>query len=310
MSSSLRPAAARGLGIGVLLLFLATLASPADAFRAPRDAEFDAIAAAVAKNPDGDYYCAERASTWVSTLRSRWALAQMRSNCGLGSQTVRFFLKRRIGQQKGWRLVERHYERLGTGEGIPCGSRRTPADIRCGPLVVHDRLAPDANQGDSRPFEHGVIRRMVFSLRTGTLNGVKLGRSGRRAIRTSFGPPNRASTQHDSGGNRYRLLQWDCETSNCLIQVEVRNRRMQAIGVFNNAFASGGRSVLENYRTAAGTFIGMSRREAEQRERQGAKQGCVLSIIRERRHRRLMLNISDGAVSSILLLTDAAAYSC
>lgn len=115
-------------------------ASPADAFRAPRKAEFRAIAAAVKRNPDGAYYCAKRRTTWISTVRRRWALAQMRSNCGLGSQTVRFFLKRRAGR-RGWRLVERHYERLGTGRGVPCGSRRTPPDIRCGPLIVHDRLS-------------------------------------------------------------------------------------------------------------------------------------------------------------------------
>ncbi len=127
----------RALGIGALLL-LATFAPPTDAFRAPRDDEFRAIAAAVAKNPDGSYYCAERRTTWVSTLRPRWALAQMLSNCGLGSQTVRFFLERNSGQRAGWHLVERHYEQLGTGKGIPCGSQRTPADIRCGPVGVHD----------------------------------------------------------------------------------------------------------------------------------------------------------------------------
>lgn len=128
---------ARGLGIGVFL-FLTCFTAPTDAFRAPRDDEFRAIAAAVAKNPDGSYYCAERDTTWVSTLHRRWALAQMLSNCGLGSQTVRFFLKRNSGQRAGWHLVERHYEQLGTGKGIPCGSRHTPADIRCGPIVVHD----------------------------------------------------------------------------------------------------------------------------------------------------------------------------
>lgn len=128
--------------VGALILIM-SLAGPADAFRSPGKAEFRAIAAAVEKNPDGSYYCAERETTWASTLRPRWALAEMRSNCGLGSQTVRFFLKRRTGQ-KGWRVAERHYERLGMGEGVPCGSRRTPPDIRCGPLVVHDRPAHSA----------------------------------------------------------------------------------------------------------------------------------------------------------------------
>lgn len=119
------------------LVMATAFAAPASAFRAPGDSEFRAISAAVERNPDGSYYCAERRTTWVSTQRRNWALAQMRSNCGLGSQTVRFFLERRAGRP-GWRLAERHYERLGTGSGVPCGSRRVPPDIRCGPLVVHD----------------------------------------------------------------------------------------------------------------------------------------------------------------------------
>lgn len=120
-----------------VLVACAALAPTADAFRSPRKGEFRAIAAAVKKNPDGSYYCARRSTTWVSTLRRRWALAEMRSNCGLGSQTVRFFVKRRP-RGKGWRLVERRYERLGSGRGVGCGSRRVPPDLRCGPLIVHD----------------------------------------------------------------------------------------------------------------------------------------------------------------------------
>jgi hypothetical protein len=135
----------RGVAAYLLLLFVVTFVASAHAFRKPRRAEFHAIAAAVAKNPDGSYYCAKRRSTWVSTVRPRWALAQMRSNCGLGSQTVRFFLKQRTGRRAGWRLVERHYERLGAGAGVPCGSQRTPPDIRCGP-ASRNRMGTPWNQ--------------------------------------------------------------------------------------------------------------------------------------------------------------------
>jgi hypothetical protein len=121
-----------------VLVGCAILAPSADAFRSPRKGEFRVIAAAVKTNPDGSYYCAKRSTTWISTLHHRWALAEMRSNCGLGSQTVRFFLKRRAGARKGWRLVERRYERPSTGQGVGCGSRRVPPDLRCGPLIVHD----------------------------------------------------------------------------------------------------------------------------------------------------------------------------
>lgn len=131
------PAMKWGLASAMLVACVA-LAPAADAFRSPRKGEFRAISAAVKKNPAGSYYCAKRSTTWISTLRRRWALAEMRGNCGRGSQTVRFFLKRRAGARKGWRLVERRYERPGSGRGVGCGSRRVPTDLRCGPLIVHD----------------------------------------------------------------------------------------------------------------------------------------------------------------------------
>jgi peptidyl-prolyl cis-trans isomerase B (cyclophilin B) len=116
----------------VAVIFAAGTPGPAEAARHPTAKEFRQLEAAVAKNPHGAYYCAERKGTWLSTLRPRWALAQMRSNCGLGSQTVRFFLVR-TGKTQGWRIAERRYEQLGAGRGIPCGSPRVPRDIRCGP---------------------------------------------------------------------------------------------------------------------------------------------------------------------------------
>lgn len=99
--------------------------------------EFRAIYAAVEKGPDGNFYCATPRSTFVSGTDSRWAAAVMRSNCqnglAFGSQTVRFFLNRSRRASQGWRLMERQYERLGSGQGTPCGSARVPADIRCAP---------------------------------------------------------------------------------------------------------------------------------------------------------------------------------
>lgn len=121
--------------LAALCVWLA-LALPAVAYakRLASAGEFGAIARAVAENPDGDYFCPSREAVWVSTTDSRWAVAVMRSNCGVGSQTVRFFVHRNERTSKRWKLRERKYERLGTGLGIPCGSRRVPSDIRCARL--------------------------------------------------------------------------------------------------------------------------------------------------------------------------------
>jgi hypothetical protein len=100
--------------------------------RPPTSAEFAGIAAAVQARPDGSYYCATPGSTWVSGEDANWAVASMRSNCGLGSQTVRFFVSRSSPTVTDWVLRERQYELLGTGLPIPCGSAAVPADIRCG----------------------------------------------------------------------------------------------------------------------------------------------------------------------------------
>jgi hypothetical protein len=55
----------------------------------------------------------------------------------------------------------------------------------------------------------------------------------------------------------------------------------------------------------------MGRSGAERHEKRRARQGCVLSITRQRFGRELLLNISGGLVSSIVLLTrDAPARDC
>lgn len=90
------------------------------------------ITSAVASNPDGSYYCVgKNGPTLVSGLDPRWAVAVMLGNCGLGSQMVRFFVERDSSDATAWHLSELKYEALGTGQTVPCGSAKVPADIRC-----------------------------------------------------------------------------------------------------------------------------------------------------------------------------------
>lgn len=107
------------------------LPAAAEAKRIASAREFAGIAKAVAAGPDRGFYCPQRDAVWISTTNSKWAVAVMLSNCGQGSQTVRFFVYRERHGSNVWTLRERKYEALGTGKGIPCGSRRVPTDIRC-----------------------------------------------------------------------------------------------------------------------------------------------------------------------------------
>lgn len=66
------------------------------------------------------------ASLLVSGRDPCWAIAQTGSSCGLGSQTVRFFVSRPSARSSTWRFRLFGFQRLGTGKPTPCGTRAIP----------------------------------------------------------------------------------------------------------------------------------------------------------------------------------------
>ena len=103
----------------------------ADARRKATRSEFRHIRQALKGHLSDGFYCPKPSSTFVSTRRPLWAVAQTLSNCGLGSYTALFFVSRSSRRSAHWRFRQARYERV-PGGGIPCGSRRIPRDIRCG----------------------------------------------------------------------------------------------------------------------------------------------------------------------------------
>jgi hypothetical protein len=122
---------------GTLALFLLLLSgllipAPATANRQPSAAEFGQIRSALKGHLAGGYYCPRRSLTRVSGRNPRWAVAEARSNCGIGSQTVRFFVSRPSAKSNRWRFRLFRFQKLGPGGLTPCGTRVIPRDIRCG----------------------------------------------------------------------------------------------------------------------------------------------------------------------------------
>lgn len=130
------PDPARGLttkrGRLIVLAVVCATCIPGEANAKVRPAlsDYEPIKSVVVQASDG-FFCPPRRSTWISTVNRRWAVARALSNCGQGSQTARFFLRRGTTPGSAWRIVERRFERPGTGRTTACGSRRVPRDIRC-----------------------------------------------------------------------------------------------------------------------------------------------------------------------------------
>lgn len=122
------------VGLIVMALFSATDSS--SAAQKPSKSQFNQIRKALEGHLQQGYYCPRRVNSRISDSNRRWAMTQSRSNCGLGSQTVRHFVSRAKGGT-GWKFRQFRYELLGSGQPVPCGSRKVPRDIRCGLRVTY-----------------------------------------------------------------------------------------------------------------------------------------------------------------------------
>lgn len=159
----------------------------------PAMREFTPIKRAVKDEPPGKaYWCPKRHSTYLSDHAQQWAAVVMLSNCGYGSQAVRFFLHERRG---GWSVVQKRFEKLGSGRPVPCGRPPVPSDIRCiGLARLTRREPPTANRADAKFVVPVTRSRSGFGpFREGA------GSESASKLRSVYGKPSRTARIHQYG---------------------------------------------------------------------------------------------------------------
>jgi hypothetical protein len=116
--------------LAAALITCAVVAS-AQAARRTTDAEYKAIASAVALWSHSSA-CANRKATFVSTRNPRWAITSAFNNCeNQESSITRFFVRRPSPRSYAFKVVAT-LRRRRTGQTPRCAGPSVPKDIRCG----------------------------------------------------------------------------------------------------------------------------------------------------------------------------------
>lgn len=147
------------------------------------------------------------------------------------------------------------------------------------------------------------VKRASFDLARGTVAGLTLGKSTRARAIERFGAP-RHSYPDGGTGDWQRYYEWTCGKG-CSFVVGVHQDSGKVVTVWVASTRT-----RRGIRTNAGTYLGISERGAEKRDRGRFRDGCIHYFAKAMRGRTLQIGASDGHVTSLQMRTRDGGVLC